>query len=73
MKATDINLYNLSEWCEAYECRKLTKAQTTDFFQVLLDIGMVDHLRDEYMHVTDLLVEANKICADLHLRKKGLL
>jgi hypothetical protein len=66
MDITNINLGNLGRYLDAYEHGKLTSDEAVDLFQVLLDTGMLDHLRTEFSVVADIMIKDNLICGDLN-------
>jgi len=66
MDIKDLNLNTLSTYLNAYEWGKLSDDQTIDLFQALVDMGMIEHLRAEYTRVAEMLINNNRICADLN-------
>ena len=66
MDIININLGNLGRYLDAYEHGKFTSEEAVDLFQVLLDTGMIEHLRLEYTHVADIMIKDNLICGDLN-------
>ena len=66
MDIKDLNLNTLSTYLNAYEWGKLSDDQTIDLFQALVDMGMIEHLRVEYTRVAEMLINNNRICADLN-------
>jgi len=66
MKIININLGNLGRYLDAYEHGKFTSEETVDLFQVLLDTGMLDHLRTGYALAANIMIKENLICGDLN-------
>lgn len=66
MDIKGLNLNTLSTYLNAYEWGKLSDDQTIDLFQALVDMGMIEHLRAEYTRVAEMLINNNRICADLN-------
>ncbi len=66
MNITNINLGNLGRYLDAYEHGKFTSEEAVDLFQVLLDTGMLDHLRTGFSGVADIMIKDNLICGDLN-------
>jgi len=66
MQIININLGNLGRYIDAFEHGKMTSDEAVDFFQVLLDTGMLDHLRTEFSVVANIMIKDNLICGDLN-------
>ena len=66
MDISNINLGNLGRYIDAFEHGKFTSEEAVDLFQVLLDTGMLDHLRTEYSKVANIMIKNNLICGDLN-------